>query len=170
MVTRHVVVVPYDERWVRDFSDIAREIRENLGELALDIEHVGSTAVPGLSAKPIIDIDVIIRDHAAFNAVVSALEAIGYHHEGDLGIAGREAFGYEGKSHLQKHHLYVCPQDSTELKRHIAFRDYLRAHPGAVKEYSRIKEAGAALHPYDINSYIAHKSPFIESIYRNLEL
>ena len=170
MVTRHVVVVPYDERWAQDFEDIASEIRDVLGELALDIQHVGSTAVPGLSAKPIIDIDVVIRDHAAFNAVVSALEAIGYHHEGDLGIAGREAFGYEGKSHLQKHHLYVCPQDSTELKRHIAFRDYLRAHPGAVKEYSRIKEAGAALHPYDINGYIAHKSPFIESIYRNLEL
>jgi GrpB-like predicted nucleotidyltransferase (UPF0157 family) len=170
MATRHVVVVPYDERWAQDFKDIASEIRDALGELALDIQHVGSTAVPGLSAKPIIDIDVVIRDHAAFNAVVSALEAIGYHHEGDLGIAGREAFGYEGKSHLQKHHLYVCPQDSTELKRHIAFRDYLRAHPGAVKEYSRIKEVGAALHPYDINGYIAHKSPFIESIYRNLEL
>lgn len=162
--------MPHDERWAQDFEDIASEIRDALGELALDIQHVGSTAVPGLSAKPIIDIDVVIRDHAAFNAVVSALEAIGYHHEGDLGIAGREAFGYEGKPHLQKHHLYVCPQDSTELKRHIAFRNYLRAHPNAIKEYSRVKEAGAALYPYDIEGYNAHKSPFIESIYRNLEL
>ena len=170
MVTRNIVVVPYDERWARDFEAIASEIRDALGELAIDIVHVGSTSVPGLSAKPIIDIDVVIRDYAAFCAVVSALKAIGYHHEGDLGIAGREAFGYEGKSHLRKHHLYVCPQDSPELKRHIAFRNYLRAHSDAVQAYSRIKEEGAALHPYDIEDYIKHKSAFIESIYRKMGL
>ena len=170
MTTRHVVVVPYDERWARDFSDIAREIRENLGELALDIEHVGSTSVPGLSAKPIIDIDVVIRDYGSLDAVISALGRIGYRHEGDLGIAGREAFGYEGKEHLQKHHLYVCPQDSAELKRHIAFRDYLRTHPEEAEAYGRIKEEGAALHPYDIDRYIEHKSAFIASIYRKIGL
>ena len=170
MVTRHIVVMPYDERWAQDFEAIASEIRDSLGELALAIEHVGSTSVPGLSAKPIIDIDVVIMDYAAFGAVVSALKAIGYHHEGDLGIAGREAFGYEGKSHLRKHHLYVCPQDSPELKRHIAFRNYLRDHPDAAREYSRIKAEGAALHPHDIDEYIEHKSPFIESVYRKLGL
>ena len=170
MVTRHIVVIPYDERWAQDFEAIASEIRNALGELALAIEHVGSTAVPGLSAKPIIDIDVVIRDYTTFDAVVLALKEIGYHHEGDLGIAGREAFGYEGKEHLRKHHLYVCPQDSPELKRHIAFRDYLRAHPDAAREYGRVKEEGAALHPHDIDGYIEHKSPFIEGIYRKLEL
>ena len=170
MITRHVVVLPYDAGWERDFSEIRIELQAALGELALAIEHVGSTSVPGLSAKPIIDIDVVIRDYAAFGAVVSALKAIGYHHEGDLGIAGREAFGYEGKSHLRKHHLYVCPQDSPELKRHIAFRNYLRDHPDAAREYSRIKAEGAALHPHDIDGYIAHKSPFIESVYRKLGL
>ena len=162
--------MPYDERWAQDFEAIASEIRNALGELALAIEHVGSTAVPGLSAKPIIDIDVVIRDYTTFDAVVLALKEIGYHHEGDLGIAGREAFGYEGKEHLRKHHLYVCPQDSPELKRHIAFRDYLRAHPDAAREYGRVKEEGAALHPHDIDGYIEHKSPFIEGIYRKLEL
>ena len=170
MITRHVVVLPYDAGWERDFSEIRIELQAALGELALAIEHVGSTAVPGLSAKPIIDIDVVIRDYTSFDAVVYALETIGYHHEGDLGIAGREAFGYEGKSHLRKHHLYVCPQDSLELKRHIAYKAYLRSHPGAVKEYSRIKEEGATLYPYDVEGYIAHKSPYIESIYRDLEL
>ena len=162
--------MPYDERWTQDFEAIASEIRNVLGELALAIEHVGSTAVLGLSAKPIIDIDVVIRDYAALDAVVCALKTIGYHHEGDLGIPGREAFRYEGKEHLQKHHLYVCPQDSPELKRHIAFRDYLRAHPDAVHAYSHIKEEGAALYPYDIEGYIANKSPFIKSVYRDLEL
>ena len=168
MTTRHIVVQPHDARWSRDFADISAEIREALGELALAIEHVGSTSVPGLPAKPIIDIDVVIRDYALFDAVASALKAIGYHHEGDLGIAGREAFGYEGKAHLRKHHLYVCPQDSAELKRHIAFRDYLRAHPDAAREYGRIKAEGASLHPNDIEGYIEYKSPFIERIYREL--
>ncbi len=168
MVTKHVVIMPFDERWAQDYEDIASEIRDALGELALAIEHVGSTAVPGLSAKPIIDIDVVIRDYDALDAVIFALKAIGYRHEGDLGIAGREAFGYEGKSHLRKHHLYVCPQDSPELKRHIAFRDYLRAHPDDVREYSRIKAEGASLHPDDIEGYIEYKSPFIERIYREI--
>ena len=143
MVTKSVVVLPYDEQWEQAFAHIKDEIQEALGSLALSIEHVGSTSVRGLSAKPIIDIDIVIRDYAVFDVVVAALEEIGYHHEGDLGIAMREAFRYDGKEHLQKHHLYVCPEDSPELKRHLAFRDYLRAHPDAVREYSRIKEEGA---------------------------
>ena len=100
--------------------------------------------------------------------VVSVLGSIGYRHEGNLGIEGREAFKYDGKEHLQPHHLYVCPEDSAELKRHIAFRDYLRTHPEAVREYSQVKEKGAALYPHDIEKYIEHKSPFIEKVYREI--
>ena len=122
MITKHVVVLPYDKHWARDFCEIKSEIQEALDQLALAIEHVGSTSVHGLSAKPIIDIDVVIKDYSMLDAVISALERIDYHHEGNLGIAGREAFKYEGKTHLRKHHLYVCPRDSEELKRHIAFR------------------------------------------------
>ncbi len=165
MVTKHVVVLPYDERWKQDFQAIKNEIQDALGQLALAIEHVGSTSVKGLSAKPIIDIDVIIEDSSLLGSVISSLAAIGYHHEGDLGIAGREAFKYEGKDHLQKHHLYVCPKDSVELKRHIAFRNYLRSHPEAVREYSQIKEEGARIYPNDIEKYIEHKTSFIEKIY-----
>ena len=152
MAAKSVVVLPYDAQWEQDFADIRDEIQAALGSLALRIEHVGSTSVRGLSAKPIIDIDVVIRDYSVFDAVVHALEEIGYHHEGDLGIAGREAFKYDGKEHLQKHHLYVCPQDSAELKRHVAFRNYLRSDPEAVREYSRIKEEGAALYPNEIEN------------------
>ena len=107
---------------------------------------------------------MVIRDYSVFDEVVYRLGTIGYSHEGNLGITGREAFRYDGKDHLQKHHLYVCPQDSPELKRHILFRDYLRSHPETVREYSRIKEKGAALYPYDIEKYIEYKSPFIERI------
>ena len=168
MKTKHVVVLPYDEAWADRFAEIKTEIEAALGELVFRIEHVGSTAVPGLSAKPIIDLDVVIRDSSAFHAAAAALEAIGYQHEGDLGIAGREAFRYDGKDHLQKHHLYVCAQDSAELKRHLVFRDYLRTHPEAVREYSQVKEEGAALYPYDIDGYIEHKTPFIRRIYQEI--
>lgn len=168
MITKRVVVLPYDEQWKQDFLAIKAELAAALGPLALRIEHVGSTSVPGLSAKPIIDIDVVIKDCSALEDVVPALGKIGYQHEGDLGIAGREAFKYEGKEHLRKHHLYVCPEASPELKRHIAFRDYLRTHPDAVREYSAIKEAGAKKYPDDIDGYIAYKSPFIERIYAEI--
>ena len=164
MVTKQVVVEPYQEAWEQSFLDIRAELREAVGDLALGIEHVGSTAVRGLSAKPIIDIDIVIPEGSSFGAVVSRLEAIGYRHEGDLGIPGREAFDYSGKEHLQKHHLYVCPETSAELKRHIAFRDYLRRHPEAAEEYGRIKAEGARLYPYDIDRYLEHKAPFVEKI------
>ena len=170
MITKHVVVLPYDESWAQAFRDIETEVKAALGPLAKRVEHVGSTSVPGLWAKPIIDMDVVIRDRSLLDGVIRALATIGYRHEGDLGIPGREAFAYEGKSHLMKHHLYVCAEDSEELKRHLAFRDYLRAHPDAVSEYSRIKREAAALYPYDIDSYIAHKSPFIEKVYAELGL
>lgn len=169
MVTKHVLVLPYDEQWKQDFLMIKDELTSALGQLAMRIEHVGSTSVEGLSAKPIIDIDVVIKDYTVLEEVVSALGAIGYQHEGNLGITGREAFRYDGKEHLRKHHLYVCPEDSPELKRHIAFRDYLRSHSDAVREYSRIKEEGAKRYPYDIERYIEHKSPFIEKIYAEIE-
>ena len=169
-MNKHVIVQSYDESWKTDFIAIRDELDAALKDLALRIEHVGSTSVEGLSAKPIIDIDVVIRDRSVLPEVISALGRIGYTHEGDLGIPGREAFKYEGKDHLRKHHLYVCAQDSEELKRHLAFRDYLRSHPEAASEYGRIKEEGAALYPYDIDRYIEHKSPFIENVYKQLEL
>ncbi len=166
MTTKHIVVLPYDESWKEGFRKIEAELRAALGDLALCIEHVGSTSVPGLAAKPIIDIDVVIGDRAALGPVIDALQRIGYRHEGDLGIRDREAFAYdeERKAHLPKHHLYVCPADSRELARHLRFRDRLRADPEAAREYGRIKQEGAALYPYDIEKYLAHKAEFIERI------
>ena len=168
MAGKRVIVSLYDEGWKKDFEDIRAELAAALSGREVSIEHVGSTSVEGLSAKPVIDIDIVISDKNAFDGVKQALESIGYTHEGDLGIPGREAFKYEGKEHLRKHHLYVCTADAAELKRHISFRDYLRSHPEAVREYVRIKEEGAALYPDDIDSYIAHKAPFIEGIYKEL--
>lgn len=133
MKTANVVVLPYDVEWNSEFEIIKCELEKALGTLAVGIEHVGSTAVEGLSAKPCIDVDVIIKDYSVFDAVVEELAKIGYIHEGDLGIKDREAFDYSDKPHVMKHHLYVCPEYSAELHRHIAFRDFLRNNSDAVK-------------------------------------
>ncbi len=165
MQTKKVIVSPYDEAWKSAFEAIKREIESAIGDLILGIEHVGSTSVEGMSAKPCIDIDVIIKDYSVFDTVVGKLQSIGYTHEGDLGIKDREAFKYSNKPHLQNHHLYVCPQYSEELHRHITFRDFLRGNTEAVKKYSLIKENAAKLFPNDIDKYIEYKSPCIEELY-----
>lgn len=161
----HIIVVPYDPKWPEEFEAIKLEIEEKLGNLIIGIEHVGSTSVIGLSAKPIIDLDVIIPDYSVFDKVINKLKEIGYNYQGDLGIKEREAFFYDGKPHLQTHNLYVCPKNSRELHRHITFRNYLREHPDAVKKYGQIKMEGAKLYPSDIDKYLDHKTPFIHEIY-----
>lgn len=170
MKTKKVIVTPYNPQWEVAFETIRKELAGILGSLALRIEHVGSTSVPGMSAKPIIDLDVVISGYEIFPEVVTRLEAAGYFHEGDLGIPGREAFCYKGKLHLQKHHLYVCSADSRELHRHITFRDYLRAHPEDANIYREAKEKAARLYPDSIEGYMEYKSDCIAQIYRKCGL
>jgi GrpB-like predicted nucleotidyltransferase (UPF0157 family) len=170
MRTRWVIVLPYDVAWQSAFEKIKCEIEESIGDLIIGVEHIGSTSVKGMSAKPCIDIDVIIEDYSVFDMVVDRLKSIGYIHEGDLGIKDREAFAYSSKEHLQAHHLYVCPKYSEELYRHITFRDFLRSNSDEVKKYSLIKEKAAELFPNDIDGYIEYKSPCIEELYKECGL
>lgn len=161
---RTIIVVPYDENWPNEFEKIKNEILLSIKDVILSIEHVGSTSVKGLYAKPIIDIDIVIeRDKLPI--MIHKLEQLGYIHEGDLGIKDREAFKYSNKQHLMEHHLYVCPKDSEELKRHIAFRDYLRSHPEDCEKYSNIKIEMAKKFPHDIDNYIKGKGLVVMEIY-----
>ena len=169
MRTKRVIVLSYDPEWKNEFEKISSELSQVLGETAISIEHVGSTSVEGLAAKPVIDIDVVVENDDVQNAI-DKLAAIGYIHEGNLGIEGREAFAYEGKEHLMTHHLYVCPKDSRELKRHLAFRDYLRSHKDAALEYGNAKIEAAKRYPDDIEKYIEYKSPVIEKIYEEIAM
>lgn len=162
---KKVIVLPYDSAWKHAFQKIRVELEEAIGDLIVGIEHVGSTSVEGLSAKPCIDIDVVIKDYSVFDTVVSRLATIGYIHEGNLGIKDRDAFKYFNKPHLMNHHLYVCPLYSEELHRHIAFRDFLRSNTEAARKYSEVKEKAAELFPNDIDKYIEYKSPCIEELY-----
>lgn len=166
MRTKKVIVLPYDTKWKFDFEEIKKEIDGAVGDLIIGIKHVGSTSVEGMSAKPCIDIDVIIKDYSIFDSVVGKLESIGYIHKGNLGIKDREAFKYSNKPHLKKHHLYVCPQQSEELHRHITFRDFLRSNPEAAKQYSSVKETAAQLFPDDIDKYMEYKSPCIKELFK----
>ena len=167
---KRVSVEKYDPDWIYDFEKIKREIELELGEIIVSIEHVGSTSVEGMCAKPCIDIDVVIKDYTVFDVVINGLSNIGYIYEGELGIKDRHAFDYHNKPHLKTHHLYVCPQCSKELHRHITFRDYLRSHPEAVELYSQVKLKAAELYPNDINKYIEYKSPCIEKLYKDCGL
>ncbi|KRL01127.1 GrpB family protein [Liquorilactobacillus capillatus] len=169
MKTEHVVVKPYNDRWPLEFAKIQTFLKKNIGYLSLRIEHVGSTAIPGLSAKPIIDIDVVISDYTNFEELKQHLFTLGYIYEGTLGIPDRHAFKYNpASSTLFLHHLYVCPLYSKELLKHLFFRDYLRQHPLACKRYGMIKQEAATLFPNDIERYIAYKKDFIISIYQQM--
>ena len=135
-----------------------------LGEIAAAIEHVGSTSVPGLAAKPIIDIDVLLAAREGLPTVIARLAALGYAHEGDLGIAGREAFRHAPD--LPIHNLYVCTPDCTEYRRHVAFRDWMRAHKDDAKAYGALKFRLAEQFRNDRDGYGIAKSEFVESILR----
>ena len=155
-----VIIVPYDPAWASDFESIRLRLAEVLGDLALDILHVGSTSVVGLAAKPIIDIDMVIDDETALPAVIERLATIGYAFEGDLGVAGRYAFAAPGD--LPRHHPYVCAQDNRELKRHVAFRDFLRANPQAAAAYESLKFELASRFGRDRDGYSQAKTEFVE--------
>ncbi len=168
MNTKHVIVEDYNPEWKNEFERISNKLLDVLTRKIISIEHVGSTSVHGLAAKPIIDIDIVIDNN--FEEIKQVLEAEGYLYEGDLGIPGREAFRYENKPHLMKHHLYVCNKENEELHRHITFRDYLRLNNEEREKYSTIKKEMALKYPYDIDSYIEGKQPVILEIYKKCGL
>ena len=169
MAKQKVIVLPYEEAWPNEFEKIRSELTVALPLIGLRFEHVGSTSVKGLAAKPIIDLDLIMDD-GLFEQVKSKLLATGYLHEGDLGIPGREAFKYAEKPHLMKHNLYVCYESSQEWKRHITFRDWLRTHDADRDWYGKTKAEAALLYPEDIYAYILYKTPCILAIYQKCGL
>ena len=169
MKTKSVVVEKWNPKWKDEFERIVDSLREDVIYNSVKIEHVGSTSVEGLSAKPIIDLDIVIENDK-FEIIKRLLNDKGYKHEGDLGIEGREAFSYSGKEELMTHHLYVCLKDSKELFKHITFRDFLKNNPASASEYSKVKEQAAVLYPDDIDKYMEFKSEIIEKIYKRCGL
>lgn len=158
---RLIVVDDYNPEWVSWFERIRNRLQSAMELIPLRIEHVGSTSVPGLAAKPIIDVDIVMPSIDLLPEIIDQLAALGYTHQGDLGIVGREAFR-QPLDGLPPHHLYACAHDSSALADHIDLRNYLRSHPDAVIEYGELKKKLAVQYPHDINAYLDEKAPFIE--------
>lgn len=159
---RKVEVLPYDGQWKSRFSEEAEAIRKILGDQCLDIHHIGSTAIEGLAAKPIIDLMPAVRDINEMNKLNQQFEALGYEVKGENGIPGRRYFQKGGDIHT--HHVHIYETGNPEICRHLAFRNYLRGHPMEAAGYGRLKLQLAAAFPWDIEQYIAGKEATVTSI------
>ena len=159
-----IVVVDYDPMWPEIFEQLRTHVGSVLHDVALTVEHVGSTSVPGLAAKPIIDMSVIVASKREVPLAIARLATLGYEHLGNRGIEDREAFRHpEG---WLAHHLYVCPQGSLAVQNHLAVRDYLRTHPETAQEYGELKKRLAQEFPNDIESYVDGKTNLVLEVLR----
>lgn len=161
-----VDVCSYDSEWPRVFDHIRDRVWPVVQHAALRMEHVGSTSVPGLAAKPVVDACIVVASRRDVPHVIKALGTIGYVHRGTLGVPDRDTF--KPPADVPKHHLYASPRDSLSLRNHLGLRDYLRAHPDEAAEYGELKHALAERFPDDIDSYIAGKTDFILGILRKV--
>lgn len=166
-MTTPVIIEDYDPLWPERFEILRARSSTALGPLAAAIEHIGSTAVPGLAAKPIIDLDILLRSDADMTPAIAALASLGYEHHGDLGIPGRETFRAPRSNFPQ--HVYVCLPSSREYTRHVAFRDHLRTHPEDATAYADLKRTLAAHSSADRDVYTRGKTEFVEGILRRAE-
>jgi GrpB-like predicted nucleotidyltransferase (UPF0157 family) len=159
-----VVICDYDPEWPQRYQALRLPVANSLGQLAAQIEHVGSTAVPGLAAKPTIDIVIRLRSARELPMVIERLARLGYAHEGDFGIAGREAFATPPGYGPHDHHLYVCAPDWAGYADQLVFRDYLRANPDVAGAYARLKRSLADKHRDDRTAYTEGKAAFVSAV------
>ncbi len=158
-VTRDIVVVDYDPCWAGGFQTLCAFLAPAADPPVLRIDHVGSTAVPGLAAKPIIDLDLVVPTPGDVALVVERLEALGYRWRGDLGVVGREAFTPPAAD-LPAHHLYLVVEDSRPHQDHLLLRDLLRSDPASRVRYAELKRANAAA-GRNIDTYVAAKAELV---------
>lgn len=159
---RRVEVTPYNEQWVQMYEEEAEKLRRIFGRQLIAIHHIGSTAVPGLDAKPIIDIMPVVRDITLVDEYNQPMRDIGYEPKGENGIPGRRYFQKGGDDRTR--HVHVFQVGSPQIERHLAFRDYLRAHPNEATEYGEMKRKLAREFPHDIDSYIQGKETLVKEI------
>jgi GrpB-like predicted nucleotidyltransferase (UPF0157 family) len=160
------LVQKYNPSWPRWFEDIKTFLGAPIVTSCLCIEHVGSTSIPGMTAKPIIDLILVIEPER-WEQMKSLLEERGYYYRGDQGIADREVFRLKDDAvnkSLPEHHLYVCPKHSFEIKRETAFRDYLKRHPDEAAELSVLKWSLSERFSNDRQAYMDGKDAMCKEI------
>lgn len=160
---RDVELVPHNPEWSQLADEEAKLILENLSITVIGIYHIGSTSVPGIKAKPIIDFVMEVKALEDVIQSITVLEGLGYISKGEYGIPGRQFFTKDTHGE-RSHHLHVFQTGHPDIERHLVFRDFLRANPEAAREYEKIKEKLAKRFPKASGSYTEAKSDFILSM------
>lgn len=155
-----IKVVPYNPQWPDQFQREASSIQHQLQDGVVHIHHIGSTSVPGLMAKPIIDIILEVRDLASLDRQQAKMEEIGYEVMGEYGISGRRYFRKGGDQ--RTHHVHAFATGDPHIKRHLAFRDYLIAHKEVAKAYGELKREIASRIQHSMEHYGDAKGPFVQ--------
>lgn len=159
---KNIEVVTYNPEWPEMFESEAAVIKQALGSNCITIHHIGSTSVPGLSAKPIIDMLPVVRDIQEVDTATKAMESLGYEAKGEFGIAFRRYF-QKGKN-IRTHNVHVYQESDPEISRYLKFRDWMRSHADDAENYAKLKTELAAKFPQDILSYCNGKDAFVASI------
>jgi GrpB-like predicted nucleotidyltransferase (UPF0157 family) len=159
-----VVIVEYDPDWPCRFETEATCIRQILGTAAVGIEHIGSTSVPGLAAKPVIDIAIAVRSQAEGEKSAPALEALGYEFVGEHGLPGRLFFRKGSHQSCRTHHLHLVDSGPGHWEDYLAFRDFLRSHPDEAANYEQLKRGLAAQFRDRREDYTSGKSGYIAGV------
>lgn len=164
MSAQRVYLVPHDPRWEAEFASESARLRDAVGGVVIDIHHMGSTAIRGIAAKPIIDMLMVVGDVATLDEHSAAIAALGYEVMGEFGIPGRRFFRKDDGEGIRTHQIHAFAAESREIDRHLAFCAYLRAHPDEAKQYEALKRELAARFPADIRSYTDGKGALIREI------
>jgi GrpB-like predicted nucleotidyltransferase (UPF0157 family) len=159
-----VEVVPHDPTWRGAFETESKQIALALMENVVAIHHIGSTAIPQIHAKPIIDMLVEVKDITKVDTQTSAMEALGYEAMGEFGISGRRFFRKGNEAGIRTHHLHGFEVNSAQIERHLAFRDYMISHPEDAQQYSELKRELANKYHDNIQGYMDGKDAFIKAM------
>ena len=165
---RRVEVVSYDPNWKEMYKEESGKIKNIFKDIIIDIYHIGSTAIPGIKAKPVIDILVEVKDIKAVDRYNHKMEELGYEAMGEYGIPKRRFFR-KGEN-KRTHHIHVFEEGDKEIERHINFKEYLISHPDKGQEYSKLKEKLVNKYTYDVENYTNAKGDFIQEIDRKAKL
>jgi len=165
---RRVGIVSYNPNWKEIYKEESKKIKNVLSDIIVDIHHIGSTAIPGIKAKPVIDILVEVKDIEAVDRYNNKMEELGYEVMGEYGIPKRRFFRKGGNN--RTHHIHIFQVGNEEIERHINFKEYLIAHPDKAREYSKLKEKLTNKYTYDVENYTNGKSDFIKEIDRKAKL
>lgn len=159
-----VVVVPHDLRWAEMFAAEAQRVTAALGSNVTAVHHIGSTAIPGICAKPILDLLVEVVDVNAIDACNAAMEKLRYEPRGEFGIPGRRFFRKDDAVGMRTHHVHAFAAGSDQVLRHLAFRDFLNANEDWARQYSELKQTLARSSGGCIERYMDGKDAFIRQI------